>query len=198
MTRKHRTEEENENVEPAVESDPQEEEAAEAAEDAQETAEPEEELCEEEKLRLQVSELEDKLLRSAAEFDNYKKRLARQFDDQVRFSNESLLLQVIEIVDNFERALNHDDNNTDLEAFRKGTELIFNQMLNLLSKYDVTPIEAVGQPFDPNLHDAMLQVDTDEFEEGVVAMEMAKGYRQGQRVIRHSRVGVSTGKKKED
>lgn len=156
------------------------------------------ELCEEEKLRRQVAELEDRLLRTSAEFDNYKKRMARQYEDIIRSANDSLIMELLEIIDNFERALNHKDDNTSLEAFRQGTELIFNQMVNLLNKYDIQPIEAVGQPFDPNLHHAMLQVDTDEYEENIVALEMAKGYRQGQRVIRHSKVGVSTGKKNKD
>lgn len=204
MAKKHRNELDKEDTGPTAESAEQaetkavEDEAQPSDEEDLDTAAVEEELCEEDKLRRQVSDLEDKLLRTAAEFENYKKRLARQYDDMVRSSNDSLIMEFLEVVDNFERALNHDNNNTDLEAFRKGTELIFNQMVNLLTKYDVTPIEAVGQPFDPNVHDAMLQVDTDEFDEGIVAMEMARGYRQGSRVLRHSKVGVSTGKKKED
>ena len=158
----------------------------------------EEELCEEEKLRNQVAELEDKLLRSAAEFDNYKKRVARQYEDMVRTAGESLIGELLEVVDNFERALNHTEEDTDFDAFREGTKLIFNQMMNLLKKYDVTPIEALGQPFDPNLHEAMMQIESDEYDEGVVAVEMSRGYRQGTRVIRHSKVGVSSGKKDND
>ncbi len=160
-----------------------------------EASEETEEICEEEKLRLQVAELEDKLLRSAAEFDNYRKRVARQYEDMVRLASESMLGELLEVVDNFERALNHTEEDTDFDAFREGTKLIFNQMMNLLKKYDVTAIVAIGQPFDPNLHEAMMQIESDEFDEGVVALEIAKGYRQGQRVIRHSKVGVSSGKK---
>ncbi len=156
------------------------------------------ELCEEDKLRLQVGQLEDRLLRTAAEFENYKKRMARQYQDMVRSANDSLILELLEVVDNFERALNHVEDNTDTDAYRKGTELIFAQMLNLLKKYDIRPIEAVGQPFDPNIHDAMMRIDTDEFDEGIIAVEVARGYRQGERVIRHSRVGVSTGKKRQE
>lgn len=153
------------------------------------------EPCEEDKLRLQVADLEDKLLRMAAEFDNYKKRIARQYEDTVRSATDSLLLELLEVVDNFERALNHSKDDTGFESFYKGTELILNQMIGLLRKYDITPIEAVGRPFDPNLHEAMMQIESDQYEEGIVAMEVARGYRQGQRVIRHSRVGVSAGKK---
>ncbi|UCE23996.1 MAG: nucleotide exchange factor GrpE [Candidatus Zixiibacteriota bacterium] len=162
-----------------------------------ETVSDEQELCEEDRLRQQVDQLEDKLLRTAADFENYKKRITRQYEDMARASSEAILVELLEVVDNFERALNHSEENTDFDSFRKGTELILNQMIRLLEKYDVTAIDAVGKPFDPNLHEAVMQVASDEFEEGMVAMEMTRGYRQGQRVIRHSKVGVSSGKKKQ-
>ena len=172
----------------------EEKETQETNEEAVETAEATEELTEEEQLRRQVQELEDKLLRTAAEFDNYKKRTARRYDEMIRSAADSVLLELLGIVDNFERALEHSNDKADSGALRQGTEMIYNQMRGLLDKYDVRPIEAVGQPFDPSLHDAMMQVDTDEYDEGVVAMEMSKGYRCGDRVLRHSKVGVSTGK----
>jgi len=170
----------------------------EESENSAETGATEEELSVEDALRAQVGELEDKLLRLAAEFDNYRKRISRQYEDMVRSANDSLVLQLLEVVDNFERALNHTKDDTDFESFYKGTELILNQMVDLLRKHDITPIEAVGRPFDPNLHEAMMQIESDEHDEGMVAVEMAKGYRQGQRVIRHSKVGVSAGKKQND
>lgn len=163
-----------------------------------ESAEAAPELTVEESLRQQVSELEDKLLRTAAEFENYRKRVARQYDDLVRSANDALIVELLEVIDNFERAMNHTGQDTDLSAYQEGTELIYNQMVNLLKKYNITPIESVGQPFDPNLHEALMQVESDEYDEGLVAVEIAKGYQQGSRVIRHSRVGVSSGKKKND
>ncbi len=169
----------------------------EAAEGEAEPVSEEEQLSEEDRLRQQVEQLEDKLLRTAADFENYKKRIARQYEEMARATSEAILTELLEVVDNFERALNHSEDNTDFEAFHKGTELILNQMISLLKKHDITAIDAVGKPFDPNLHEAVLQIESDEFDEGVVAMEMTKGYRQGQRVIRHSKVGVSSGKKKE-
>lgn len=201
MAKKPRSEANNEQEQPVRDVDRQSDEkhsadGHESADDvADELASEEEELCEEDRLRRQVEQLEDKLLRTAADFENYKKRIARQYQDMARATSEAILVELLEVVDNFERALNHSDDNTDFDAFHKGTELILNQMLNLLKKYDVTAIDAVGKPFDPNLHEAMMQVDSDEFDEGVVAMEMTRGYQQGQRVIRHSKVGVSTGKK---
>jgi len=174
-------------------------EEAEVADVTKAEGESGEELSEEEKLKKRIEELEDKLLRTAADFDNYKKRIARQFDEIVRFANDKIMVELLEVVDNFERALqytNDDNDNTDFEALRKGTELIYNQMASLLGKFDVTPIEAVGQPFDPNWHEALMQIDSDEYPEGVIALEMSKGYKRGDRVIRHSKVGVSKGKPK--
>ena len=153
-----------------------------------------EELTEEEKLRRQVQELEDKLLRTAAEFDNYKKRTARRYDEMIRSAADGVLLELLGVVDNFERSLEHSNAKADFEARRKGTEMIYDQMRSLLAKYNITAIEAVGQPFDPSLHEAMMQMDTDEYDDGVVALEMSKGYLCGDRVLRHSKVGVSTGK----
>jgi molecular chaperone GrpE len=158
---------------------------------------PEEELSEEEKLKKQVAELEDKLLRTAAEFDNYKKRTARQLEEMIRSANDKILLELLEVADNFERALRHSNERAaqaDVQALQKGMELIFNQLKALLDRYHITPIEALGQPFDPNLHEALMQVDSDEYPEGVVALEICKGYKQGDRVLRHSKVGVSKGK----
>ena len=193
MSKKQESEVKQEKAQPSQAEPEEREETIDKAEP--EIVDEPEELCEEEKLRLQVAKLEDKLLRSAAEFDNYKKRVARQYEDMVRLASESMLGELLEVVDNFERALNHTEEDTDFDAFREGTKLILSQMMNLLKKYDVTPIEAIGQPFDPNLHEAMMQIESDEFDDGVVAIEVTKGYRQGQRVIRHSKVGVSSGKK---
>ena len=173
--------------------------SGEATEDAQvaEETQPVEEPCEEEKLKQHIEELEDKHLRLAAEFDNYKKRMARQYEEMMRFANDRILLELLEVVDNFERALHHENDNTDFETFRKGTELIFGQITALLGKYDISPIEALGKPFDPNLHEAVMPIESEDYPEGVVAIEVSKGYMQGDRVLRHSKVGVSKGKPKD-
>lgn len=155
-----------------------------------------EELSEEEKLRKRVTELEDKILRTAAEFENYKKRTIRQYEDMVKFANEKTLNDMLDIIDNFDRALAHKNGDTDLESYAKGIELINSQMHAMLEKYDVKPIESLGKPFDPNLHDAMMQIESDEFEPGHVAMEMNRGYMIGDRVLRHSKVGVAKAKEK--
>ncbi|HWR83583.1 MAG TPA: nucleotide exchange factor GrpE [Candidatus Deferrimicrobium sp.] len=153
------------------------------------------EPCEEDRLRSRVKELEDQFLRTAADFDNYKKRMARQFEEILQAANDRILIELLDVIDNFERALAHANENTEAKSLRGGVELIANQMTGLLSRYDVTPIEAVGKPFDPNLHEALIQVESEEYPAGAVALEMIRGYRRGSRVIRHSKVGVSTGKK---
>lgn len=151
------------------------------------------ELTEEERLTEQVAKLEDQLLRTAAEFDNYKKRTARRFEQIVQSGLDQILLELLAVIDNFERALAPNGEQEDPNAHREGMSLIYEQLKTLLGKYDLTPIEAVGKPFDPNLHEAMMQTDSDEYPEGTVAIEIAKGYRQGDRVLRHSKVGVSKG-----
>jgi len=150
------------------------------------------ELSEEEKLTNRVAELEDKLLRSAAEFDNYKKRIARSYDDMIRSARDRIFSELLDIIDNFERALNIDEK-ASFESLQEGTRLIFNQMTGLLEKHNIRPIEALGKAFDPNLHEALMQIPSEEYDEGIVALEISKGYSQDKRVIRHSKVGVSSG-----
>jgi len=136
----------------------------------------------------------DRFLRLAAEFDNYRKRTAREFGEVVRTANIRLLRSLIEIVDNFERAMSHDANGNDGDAYRKGIELIHNQLIDLLNRENVTPIESVGQPFDPNCHEALMQAESEEFDDGVVSQEVQKGYKIDDKVLRHARVVVSKGR----
>ncbi|MDF1544441.1 MAG: nucleotide exchange factor GrpE [bacterium] len=166
---------------------------------AAETAEPSEtDIAEADSLKQQVAELEDKLLRAAAEFDNFKKRTARQYEQMVASAGDRVLGDLLEIVDNFDRALAHSNGETDKEGLLEGMKLIGNQMKDLLKKHNVEPIEAIGAEFDPSLHEAMMQVNSDEYESGVVVMEIAKGYKRGDHVVRHSRVGVSSGPAQEE
>lgn len=156
-------------------------------------------VSEVDQLKALVAQLEDQKLRALADLDNFRKRTARQFEETIRSANERLLCDMLEVVDNFERALQHTDESNDAsagaEAIRKGTELIYHQMRDLLARYDVTPIESVGKAFDPNLHEALMPIASDEYDEGTVAMEISKGYKQGDRVLRHAKVGVSQGPK---
>lgn len=151
-----------------------------------------------EMLESKIAELEDKLLRQTAEFDNYKKRTSRQYDEMVRYAGENVITELLEIADNFNRAMEHNDENSNFESFREGINLIYNQMSRLLDKYGVQPIETIGKRFDPNLHEALMQVESDEYNEGIIALEIMKGYKMGDKVIRHSKVGVARSVNKEN
>jgi len=140
-----------------------------------------------------IAELEDRLLRAQAEFENYKKRTARQYEDMVLAANSQLLLELLATVDSFERAFEHTDRDVSIESLTAGMEMIHNQLTGLLAKHRVTPIEAVGKPFDPALHEAIMQVDSTDYDEGVVALEVTRGYRLGDKVLRFAQVAVSKG-----
>lgn len=150
-----------------------------------------------EDLETNIKEQEDRYLRLVAEFDNYKKRNARLYESMVQSSRESILSPLLEVIDNFERALESSEN-SDFKSFKKGTELINQQLNELLKKEGVKPIEAVGQEFNPNLHEAMMQVESDKFPEGIIVDEVARGYKLKDRVIRFSKVSVSKGNEKSE
>jgi molecular chaperone GrpE len=140
----------------------------------------------------------ERYLRLAAEFDNYKKRTVREFEDILKRANARLLRDLIAIVDNFERALTVDPDQNDNAAYRKGVDLIYNQLLDLLKKESVTALETVGKPFDPNLHEALMQMESDEHDDGIICREILKGYSIDGKVLRHARVAVSRGRQVSD
>jgi molecular chaperone GrpE len=144
----------------------------------------------------QTKELEDRLLRLAAEFDNYRKRTAKEFTYLVKNANENLILLLLNTLDNFERALNSAKTSNDYENFHKGVELIYTHMKDILTKEGLKEIEALGKPFDPNFHEAVNQAESDEYEEGIVMEELSKGYMLNDRLLRASKVVVSKGKSK--
>lgn len=141
-----------------------------------------------------IKALEDRYLRLAAEFDNYKKRIARRFDELLKNSGENIILQILEVVDNFQRALEAASESSDFDSLRKGNELIYQHLFDILNKEGVKPIEAVGKEFNPGLHEAVMQVESDEYPEGVIVQEITRGYKLNDRVIRFAKVVVSKGK----
>jgi len=152
----------------------------------------------------EYKELEDRLLRLAAEFENYKKRTAKEFLSIIKNANEELVSQLVESLDNFQRALesasksNSTKNSSDFESFHKGVELIYQHFREILVKEGLKEIKAVGEPFDPYLHEAVMQQESEEYPEGVIAEEISKGYVLNDKVIRHSRVVVSKGKSRKE
>lgn len=156
-----------------------------------------------EKTEKEYKELEDRLLRVAAEFDNYKKRTAREFQSIIKNANEELISQLVETLDNFQRALdsasrsNSTKSSDDFDSFHKGVELIYQHFKDILGKEGLKEIKAIGEPFDPHLHEAVMQQESDKFDDGIVMDEISKGYILNDKVIRHSKVIVSKGTQKE-
>ena len=146
----------------------------------------------------QTKELEDRLLRLAADFDNYKKRMAKEFGYLIKNANENLILQLLDTLDNFQRALNSAKTSNDYENFHKGVVLIYNHMKEILTKEGLKEIESIGKPFDPNFHEAVTQAESDKYDEGIIMDEISKGYMLNDRLLRASKVAVSKGKPKEE
>ena len=134
--------------------------------------------------------LQDRLLRTAAEFDNYRKRVDRERRELTDYAATDVLYDLLPIVDDFERALEAKPD-ADAENYRQGVDLILKQMHDLLRKRGVTQIEALGTDFDPNFHQAMLEVESNTKEPGTVIQEIQKGYMMKERLLRPSLVGVA-------
>lgn len=145
--------------------------------------------------RAEVEALRDRYLRSAAELDNFRKRTVKMRSETRDETVRDVLLQVAPLLDNFRRALNQDS--SDPAIFRQGIEIILSQFNDVLKGFGLEEIRAEGQPFDPNLHEALLQVPTDEHPPGTVMQEMEKGYKLNDRVVRPARVVVSAAKTEE-
>ncbi len=133
-------------------------------------------------------ELHDRLLRTAADFENWKKRVKKEVDDAGLRSRETILRELLPVLDNLERALQHAAADDPLSV---GVSMVVKQMLSTLEKFGVTRFSAVGQPFDPNMHEAIQQVETSEHPPGTVATEFASGYQSGGKLLRAAMVGVA-------
>jgi molecular chaperone GrpE len=157
---------------------------------------------EELKKRLEEKEKEakenyDRLLRTAADFENYKKRAAREKEDWTKFANEDLLKAILPFVDNLERAVDHAEKVVDTGVLIEGVRLTLQQILQALNKFGVSPFESVGKPFDPAMHEAMVVVETDKHEPNQVVEEFQKGYLLNDRLLRPATVSVSKPPEKE-
>ena len=137
-----------------------------------------------------ISSLEDKVKRQMAEFDNFRKRTTKEKEQMFSMGERSVIEKMLPVVDNFERGLAAVPEAEKGGALANGMEMIYKQMMKQLEDLGVKPIEAIGKEFDPNFHNAVMQVESDELESGVVAQEFQKGYTYHDTVIRHSMVGV--------
>ena len=141
-------------------------------------------------LKEKVDELEDKVKRQMAEFDNFRKRTEKEKAAMFETGAKSVIEKILPVVDNFERGLATVPEEDKGAPFTEGMEMIYKQLLTELEKMDVKPIPAVGEEFNPDFHNAVMQVESDEYESGVIAQELLKGYTYRDTVVRHSMVAV--------
>ena len=143
-----------------------------------------------EAMQAKIDELEDRVKRQMAEFENFRKRTEKEKAMMFETGAKSVIDKILPVVDNFERGLATIPEDDENSAFASGMKMIYKQMMDELDKIGVKPIEAVGQEFDPNFHNAVMQVESEEYESGVVAQELLKGYMYHESVVRHSMVAV--------
>lgn len=130
-------------------------------------------------------------LRTQADFDNFRRRSRLEKEDFAKYASTKLLEQLLPVVDNFERALGASRDSNDFEALLKGVDMIFRQLDQVLVQEGLAPMNAVGQPFNPEFHQAIMQVESEEHEEGIVVEEIQKGYMLKDKVLRPAMVKVS-------
>lgn len=138
------------------------------------------------------NDFQDKLLRSQADFENMRKRLEREKQDFLKYANEGIVLELLNVLDDLERVINlAEDKHEDLNAFLKGVEMILAHLYELLKMHGVKPVEAEGKVFDPDYHEALMQVENKDLPENTIVEVLQKGYLMYERVIRTAKVKVS-------
>jgi molecular chaperone GrpE len=151
-----------------------------------------------EKTEREKQEISDRLLRTMAEFENYKKRVVREKEDLIKYGTEKFACELLAVVDNFERALEQAKSAEEIQPVVEGIEMILKQFVDVLEKFHVTSFDSVGEPFDPQKHEAMAQQEHNEHEENTVISEFQKGYYLRDRLLRPARVIVSKNPPKND
>ena len=198
-------EEDLENLEEEVteaENEPSEEESADALDAAETSGEPKtwaEKMAAKKQAKQdkksdgykeKISELEDRAKRQLAEFENFRRRSEKEKQAMFDTGAKSVIEKILPVIDNFERGLAMVPEDKKEDPFVDGMNRIYKQMLTGLDNIGVKPIDAVGKEFDPNLHNAVMQVESDQYEAGIVAQELQKGYTYHDSVVRHSMVAV--------
>lgn len=146
----------------------------------------------ENKLRDDFDALNNQYLRLAADFDNYRKRQAQERESLIKYGAEDAMKKLIEVLDNFDRAKQSIDKTDDVQQVKDSFDVLYNQLFDNLSKLGLEVIQAQGQEFDPNFHEAVMQTPTSEHPENHVIMELQKGYKLGDKVLRPTLVNVAT------
>lgn len=143
-------------------------------------------------LKEQVAELNDQLLRKQADFENFRKRMFHEREEAAKYANQRLLADLVEVVDNFERAIKSSEESKDFDSFHQGIELIEKQFLSLLeSKWGLKRFDSAGEEFDPEKHEAIAVEESPDNENQMVVEDYQKGYMLHDRVLRHAKVKVS-------
>lgn len=144
-----------------------------------------------EEAKNKLQESEDRILRLAADFENTKKRLEREREISLKYAEENILKELLPGIDNIERAMDQGKEANNVESLLEGVELTRNGLMATLEKYGVKAIESAGQPFDPNIHEAIAMEETEEIEPNMVLREFQKGYLYKDRLLRPAKVIVS-------
>ena len=139
----------------------------------------------------ELSETQERVLRTAADAENFKKRLQREKEEQTRYANESLMRELLPVIDNLERALEHSEAGADQGGLLEGLNMTLKGFLDTLTRFGCTPVEAAGKPFDPNFHEAVSQEESADHEPNTVLRELQKGYMLKERLLRPAMVLVS-------
>ena len=191
--KKNKLKEENMNNNVSSENSEEKTDKAEGTEEelnAAAAAEMAEEIAEEAQKNDELAQLKDRYIRQAAEFDNYRKRTEKEKAAMFEMGAKSVIEKMLPIVDNFERGLASVPEDKQNDSVYEGMNLIYKQLMTELDKLGVKPIEAVGQEFNPDYHNAVMPVESEEFETGFVAQELQKGYTYRDSVVRYSMVAV--------
>ncbi len=149
-------------------------------------------------IQKQLEEEKDHYLRLNADFENLRKQTIKEKNEFVKFANEKLILELVDVWESLERGIENAKKTNDKDRLIEGMELVYKQFKNVLEKNGLTPIKAIGEKFDHDKHEAMMQTITDECDEGTILEEFTRGYMLNGKVIRYSKVRVSKKKESED
>jgi len=144
-----------------------------------------------EEMEKEKDDTADRLLRTIAEFDNYRKRVAREKEDIIKYGNEKFAFDLLPVMDNFERSLEQARTSKEIEPVIEGIEMIIKQFISILEKFHIKSFESIGEAFDPEKHEAMAQQEHHEYDENTVIEEYQKGYFLKEKLLRPARVIVS-------
>nr|WP_154895101.1 nucleotide exchange factor GrpE [Paenibacillus xylanexedens] len=144
------------------------------------------------RLKTEVEETQQRFVRAQADFDNFRRRTQKEKEELAKYASMKLVTELVPVIDNFERAMATVPEGTESQSFSKGIQMIFRQLETVLNNEGLTAMDTVGQPFNPEFHQAIMQVESDEYEEGTVVEEVQKGYMLKDKVLRPAMVKVSS------